>query len=58
MSLLNHAAEWIPLSHKMVIALEKFPVAIEFQDREFNKTQNLVLESATEPHFPKSKIWF
>jgi hypothetical protein len=28
------------------------------KDREFNKTQNLILESMTEPHFPKLKIRF
>jgi hypothetical protein len=28
------------------------------KDRGFSKTRNLILESATEPYFPKLKIWF
>jgi hypothetical protein len=28
------------------------------QDREFDKTQNLILESEALPHFPKLKIRF
>jgi hypothetical protein len=30
----------------------------QIKDREFNKTRNLILESAALPQFPKLKIWF
>jgi hypothetical protein len=34
------------------------PTHPSLKDCGFNKTRNLILESAAEPHFPKLKIWF
>jgi hypothetical protein len=31
---------------------------IALKEHGFNKTRNLVLESAAQPHFPKLAIWF
>ena len=48
---------------KLIEKYQKFDPDLEkkislYLDRGLNKTRNLTLKSAAEPHFPRLKIWF